>query len=107
MKKNATALMTGMALTLLSLQGFAQAPEQPEKLKVPPKFDNPAEQLDSDTGLKVEETRYSDRLGSVSVQHGESGFRDYYDLNSSEEIYQDGSFIERGASRTWRLGGGK
>jgi len=105
MKNNNAALMTGMILTLLSLQGVAQT--SGKALKVPAEMDNPAQAADSDTGLRVEEVRSKDRLNTVVIEHEASGVREYYNMDNDDEIYQDGGLIERGASRSWRLGGNK
>ncbi len=110
MKKLTTVLVAGMSTMLLSVSCVAQTTETQSGLKVPPSLDQPERTTkydDGDTGLTVEETRYKDRLGNVTIQHGEDGIREYYDLTNTDEIYQDGGLIERGATRTWRLGGGK
>lgn len=116
MKNLTTILVAGMSAMLLSVSCMAQTTEVTEAtetqsgLKVPPSLDQPERTTkynDGDTGLTVEETRYKDRLGNVTIQHGEDGIREYYDLTNTDEIYQDGGLIERGATRTWRLGGGK
>ena len=113
MKNLTTVLVAGMSAMLLSVSCMAQTTDTTETqsgLKVPPSLDQPERTIkvnDDDTGLTVEETRYKDRLGNVTIQHGEDGIREYYDLTNTDEIYQDGGLIERGATRTWRLGGGK
>lgn len=118
MKNLSTVLMAGLSTMLLSLTCTAQTSETQSGLKVPPSLDQPGRAMeyndddtglmDDDTGLMVEELRYKDRLGKVTIQHGDDGIREYYDLQSNyDEIYQDGELIERGVPRTWRLGGGQ
>ena len=109
MKKPRLSLIGGVILLAVSAQSVAQndgSAANPKQLKVPSDMDQPKAMPDSDTGLQVEELRYKDRLGSVSVEHGDTGVRDYYDLNRTDEIYQVGGMMEQSAMRTWRLGGG-
>lgn len=110
MKKLTTNLVAGVSTMLLSLSCMAQTSETQSGLKVPPSLDRPERvtiQNDGGTGLTVEELRYKDRLGKVTIQHGDDGIREYYDLTNTDEIYQDGELLDRGAMRSWRLGGGK
>jgi len=63
--------------------------------------------LDEQTGLQVEERRFDNRLDGVTVQHGDKGVKDYYNLSDPDVERRDGGIIEEGAMRTWRLGGFK
>ena len=112
--------VAALSMLLFSASGLAQTSEAQSGLKVPPSLDQPQSQPqpqplpeltvkenDDGTGLTVEELRFNDRLGEVTIQHGEGGIREYYDMNRNDEIYQDGSLIDHGAMRSWRLGGGR
>lgn len=115
MKNLVTSLLAGLLTMLLSLSCMAQTSETQSEssgVKVPASLDQPERVVmpnDGGTGLTVEELRYKDRLGQVTIQHGDDGIRDYYDMTNSDEIYQDGGLVDRGATRYWRLGvgGGK
>jgi len=109
MESSKFSLIGGVILLAVAAQSVAQSTGSvagSKQLKVPSDMDQPQAVPDSGTGLQVEELRYKDRLGSVTVEHGDTGVRDYYDLNRSNEIYQDGGMTEQRAMRTWRLGGG-
>jgi len=73
----------------------------------PPSFENITTSDDLDSGLVVEERRYENRLDSVTVEHQDSGLRDYYDLNDTTIERRDGGIAEQSAMRVWRLGTGK
>lgn len=62
---------------------------------------------DSQTGLKVEERRYENRLDGVTIERENSRVQDYYNLTDPDIERREGGILEGGAMRTWRLGGSK
>jgi hypothetical protein len=84
-----------------------EEPAAPGNEVPPPSFENITTPQDFDSGLVVEERRYENRLDGVTIEHQDSGLRDYYDLNDTTIERRDGGISEQSAMRVWRLGTGK
>ncbi len=91
--------------SVMAQTGQTSTPEG--EVPPPPRFEEVTTSRDEESGLKVEERRYENRLDGVTVEHQQSGLREYYNLNDPDVERRDGGIAEGSAMRTWRLGGGK
>ena len=103
MKKPGLILFTWLMLGA-GLPAMAQQAENEQQGDETQSADS-SEQADADAGLTVTEIRYKNRLDEVIIEHGESGVREYYDIDDSRTFHQEGSISERGNLRKWRFGG--
>lgn len=110
MSNKRSILVTGIVSSVWCFSVLAQT-AQPTLLEgevpPPPKFEDVTIPIDNESGLQVEERRYENRLDGVTVEHQNTGLRDYYNFSDPDIERRDGGIVEGSAMRTWRLGGGK
>ena len=110
MNKRIPTLISGIVSLICISTVFAQS-GQPASTEgqdlVLPRFEDATALTNDQTGLRVEERRFENRLDSVTVHRGEDGLQDHYNLNDPDIERRDGGIVEGGAMRTWRLGGRK
>jgi len=110
MSKRKAILVAGVMSTIWCasvVAQTAQAPVPEGEAPPPPRFEEVTTPRDLESGLQVEERRYENRLDGVTVEHQQSGLREYYNLNDPDIERRDGGIAEGSAMRTWRLGGSK
>ena len=105
MFKKTTILAVG-ALGLITMPALYAQTEDAKPIEEPYDLTEKGYR-DAQTGLKVEERRYENRLDGVTVEREGGKVQDYYDLADPDLRRREGSIVEQGAMRTWRFGGSK
>ena len=100
------AVVVTVAALGLAMAAVVPAQEQEKAVEEPLDLTQPGYQ-DAQTGLKVEERRYENRLDGVTVEREGGKVQDYYDLADPDIERRDGGIVEGGAMRTWRFGGSR
>lgn len=105
MFKTAVGTVVGFLVLVSGSPVFAQEP-QGKAIEEPLDLTQKGYQ-DAQTGLRVEERRYENRLDGVTIEREGSRLQDYYDLSDPDIERREGGIVEGGAMRTWRFRGGR
>jgi hypothetical protein len=107
MNRPVPTLAIGVTCLIASFSVIAQSEQPTKEVPPPPQFEGVTSNQDQQSGLRVEERRFENRLDGVTIQHSGNGPTEYYDLNDPDIERRDGGITEGSAMRTWRLGGRK